>query len=205
MKHLIYTVALGLSMAVVPLAGARAAGTGQTAAAQKTAGLPGDPLVRAAATRQTPPWTNDSANINNQRTKNRGALQPAAPVDPQDFTVTEDMKNRFSDSAHVFGTTGAEIFAHSCQACHMAGGQGAQGAGYYPKLVDNPRLVAPQYPMAIVLNGLHGMPPFRGKLSDEQIAAVVNYLIVDLNHHEQTISAQDVAAVRQPLDSASSY
>ena len=87
----------------------------------------------------------------------------------------------------------------------MAGGKGAQGAGFYPKLADNPRLVAPQYPMIIVLNGLHGMPPFRGKLSDEQVAAVVNYLMKDLNHNDKTITAKDVAAARQPLDETTSY
>ena len=84
MKHLIYTVTLGLSVALVPLVGTQAASPDQKADTAQTSGqpsaaLPGDPLVRAAATRHTPPWTNDSANINNQRVKARGALAPATP------------------------------------------------------------------------------------------------------------------------------
>ncbi len=87
----------------------------------------------------------------------------------------------------------------------MAHGTGAQGAGRYPALAGNPRLATPQYAMTVVLNGLHGMPPFRGVLSDQQVADVVNYLVRDLNGHDATLTTEDVAAARLPLNTTDSY
>lgn len=122
-----------------------------------------------------------------------------------DFVVSEDMKERFADRVRISGTTGAAIYAHACQACHMAHGEGAQGAGRYPALAGNVRAGAPLYVMDVVLNGLHGMPPFRGVLSDQQIADVVNYLVRDLNGHDATLTARDVRGARKPLDTSDSY
>jgi len=71
--------------------------------------------------------------------------------------------------------SGESIYRATCQGCHMAQGQGAKGAGTYPALASNPRLAAPEYPLYVVLNGQKGMPAFGKMLSDEQIAAVVDY------------------------------
>lgn len=71
---------------------------------------------------------------------------------------------------------GEAIFRASCQACHMAQGQGVVGAGRYPPLAGNPRLSNVDYPIAVVLHGQGGMPPFAKLLSDEQIAQVLTYV-----------------------------
>ncbi|TCV94045.1 mono/diheme cytochrome c family protein [Luteibacter rhizovicinus] len=100
------------------------------------------------------------------------------------------------DAATVDGRT---IFTHLCQACHMADGKGATGAGAYPALAGNPKLLAPLYPAAMVMNGRGAMPGFGQMFSDEQIASVVNYVRTHLgNHYPDTLSAADVKALRPP-------
>jgi len=88
--------------------------------------------------------------------------------------------------AGVDSNGGAQTYTHICQGCHMPLGQGAVGAGHYPKLAGNPALVSWQYVALTVLNGKNGMPAFGAiadqsrfgspNLSDAQIADVVNYV-----------------------------
>jgi mono/diheme cytochrome c family protein len=81
---------------------------------------------------------------------------------------------------------GAEVFRNQCSACHQTQGQGV--AGQFPALAQNPDIfLARDYPLRVVLAGLTGkiavkgdridsvMPPL-DVLSDQQIAAVVNYV-----------------------------
>src|SRR5271156_4226113 len=60
----------------------------------------------------------------------------------------------------VAGANGEALYSHICQGCHMPGGQGAVGAGHYPKLAGDPALVSWQYVAMTVLNGKNGMPGF---------------------------------------------
>ncbi|WP_338766639.1 cytochrome c [Massilia sp. METH4] len=71
---------------------------------------------------------------------------------------------------------GKALYAASCQGCHMAKGEGARGAGFYPKLAGNPLVQSPEYIVHRVANGHRGMPAFAGMMSDEQIAAVATYV-----------------------------
>lgn len=77
---------------------------------------------------------------------------------------------------HFEQRAGEGLFKAICQGCHMAKGQGAQGAGAYPALANNPRLSADAYPVFMVAQGQGGMPAFKNFLDDEQIAAVVTYI-----------------------------
>jgi mono/diheme cytochrome c family protein len=72
------------------------------------------------------------------------------------------------------GVDGATVFADNCAGCH--GGDGTGGIG--PRLAGG-RVVA-QFPdpvdqIAVVTGGRGGMPAFGEKLSEEEIAAVVEY------------------------------
>ena len=61
----------------------------------------------------------------------------------------------------------------------------------------NPKLAAAAYPVSVVMNGLHGMPSFASKLSDEQIADVVNYVRSNFgNQYADKLSATDVKPFR---------
>lgn len=95
---------------------------------------------------------------------------------------------------------GAELFRRNCMACHMAEGEGAQGAGRFPALANNQALTAAGYPIYVVLNGLGGMPSFNGILSDEEIAAVVTYVRTHFgNQYNDIVKPDDVALMRGPV------
>lgn len=93
--------------------------------------------------------------------------------------------------------SGAELYANVCQACHMQDGKGAVGAGAYPSLADDKKLESGGYPVYVVVNGLRGMPPFGPMMSDEQVAAVVNYLRTSFgNKYTDAVTADDAKGVR---------
>jgi mono/diheme cytochrome c family protein len=76
----------------------------------------------------------------------------------------------------VSAVTGEDTYQNLCAACHMADALGATGAGTYPALASNPRLIAKGYPLYVVLKGRNGMPSMADMLTDEQVADVVNYV-----------------------------
>jgi mono/diheme cytochrome c family protein len=95
-------------------------------------------------------------------------------------------------------TSGEELFANVCRGCHMPDGKGAAGAGTYPSLVANKTLEAGGYPVDLVVNGQRAMPPFGAMMSDDQVAAVVNYLRTHFdNHYQDAVTAADVQTVRR--------
>ena len=122
-----------------------------------------------------------------------------------------------ADNAGIYNQTsfktadGAAIFRSICQGCHMPDAHGAQGAGRYPALAGNPRIVSSRYMAAVIFYGRRNMPAFkpvapdesmesrflRGtSLSDAQIAEVVGYVRTHFgNHYADDLSATDVAAL----------
>jgi mono/diheme cytochrome c family protein len=117
----------------------------------------------------------------------------------------------FTSHAGVGAMTGAQIYEHICLGCHMSGGQGAVGAGAYPKLAANQKFVSWEFVALTVINGRNGMPPFglpadqvmetrAAHLSDAQIADVVNYVRSHFdNHYKADVTAQKVAALPHPV------
>jgi len=94
--------------------------------------------------------------------------------------------------------SGEALFANVCQGCHMSDARGATGAGAYPSLADNSNLAASGYPLTVVVNGQRGMPAFGAMMSDDQVAAVVNYLRTHFgNVFEDAVTADDVKTVRR--------
>src|SRR6202012_1981043 len=81
-----------------------------------------------------------------------------------------------SPSFRFIERSGEELFANVCRGCHMPDGKGATGAGTYPSLAGDSNLESSGYPVGIVVNGRRGMPPVGAMMSDEQVAAVVNYV-----------------------------
>ncbi len=95
-----------------------------------------------------------------------------------------------------FTTNGEKLYDDSCAGCHMAKGEGAKGAGYYPPLANNSKMESKYYIISIVMNGLRGMPSFHSMMSDEQIAAVTQYVHSDLNNYTDTVTAANVKQLR---------
>lgn len=104
-----------------------------------------------------------------------------------------------SEGRRFIEQDGASLYQAICQSCHMPNGQGAQGAGMYPALAGNAKLVAGMYPAITVLKGRKGMPAFGAMLSDEQIALVANYVRSNLGNSfpaAGAVTAADVKSMR---------
>jgi cytochrome c oxidase subunit 2 len=83
--------------------------------------------------------------------------------DPNKVWTIDELKQR-----------GEKVYAANCVACHQAGGKGVPGT--FPALDASPVVNGPKKPQIdIVLNGKGGMPPWKGVLSDTDIAAVITY------------------------------
>jgi mono/diheme cytochrome c family protein len=95
-----------------------------------------------------------------------------------------------------FTTNGKKLYDDSCAGCHMQKGKGAQGAGYYPPLANNSKMQSKYYIISVLINGLRGMPSFHSMMSDEQIAAVTQYVHSDLNNFTDTVTTANVAQLR---------
>lgn len=105
----------------------------------------------------------------------------------------------FSDSRQLLTQgSGEKLYQAVCQGCHMPQAQGAKRVGFYPSLAGNNKLAAKAYPINVVLNGLHGMPGFAPRMSDTQVAEVVNYVRTHFgNNFQDAASAQDVQIFRK--------
>ncbi|MFC3102194.1 cytochrome c [Altererythrobacter lauratis] len=92
---------------------------------------------------------------------------------------------------------GEALYANICAACHMHAGEGAVGAGFYPALANNPRMIAKGYPLYVVVKGMNGMPPMADMMTDEQVADVVNYIRTNFgNSYTDAVTPAEVAALR---------
>jgi mono/diheme cytochrome c family protein len=102
-----------------------------------------------------------------------------------------------SPSGRFSEQTGEALYVNVCQACHMSKAEGAIGAGRYPALAKNEKLWSGGYVLYVVLNGQKAMPPFARSMSDEQVAAVVNYVRRHFgNDYPDPVTADDVKSVR---------
>jgi mono/diheme cytochrome c family protein len=102
---------------------------------------------------------------------------------------------------------GAALYANHCAECHGDNGEGAQPA--YPALAGNPSMntaVAANGIKAVLAGGYapatranprpYGMPPFYGKLSDQEVAAVLTYVRASWGNAAAPVSALDVERYR---------
>ena len=110
------------------------------------------------------------------------------------------------------GASGAELYGHICQGCHMPQAQGGVGAGKYPALSSNPALKSAEYVAVTVLLGRRAMPAF-GKpadpsfnfgevyISDADIAEVVNFVRSHFgNQYTDKITAAKIGAMPHPIN-----
>jgi mono/diheme cytochrome c family protein len=113
------------------------------------------------------------------------------------------------DAAILNTTDGQQIYEEICQGCHMSAAQGAVGAGHFPALAKDATLASRQYMALTLLMGRRNMPAFGAKhaigfggppatLTEEQIAAVINYVRSHFgNHYTDLITAAEVRSLDQ--------
>jgi len=89
--------------------------------------------------------------------------------DPNKTWTIDELKQR-----------GEKVYAANCAACHQANGKGVPNA--FPSLDGSPVVNGPKAEQInVVMNGRHSgkfpsaMPPWKGTLSDTEIAAVITY------------------------------
>jgi mono/diheme cytochrome c family protein len=123
--------------------------------------------------------------------------QPAAPAAVEVPQVPkEDMEQVIA--------TGGKLYQKYCVDCHGAGGVGYPPA--YPPLAGNHSLTMATAvnPIRLVINGgyspgtagnprPYGMPPFRGTLSDDEVAAVVSFIRNSWGNHAGLVSSIEVS------------
>jgi mono/diheme cytochrome c family protein len=139
------------------------------------------------------------------------ALSIALGVAPLLFMLSAHADSPLFTSRATLGSLdGEQIYDHICQGCHMPGGQGAVGAGFYPKLAANKKFVSWAFVALTVLDGRNGMPPFGfpvgtgmnsgpAHLSDAQIAAVVNYVRSHFgNSYKTEVTAGQISGLPHP-------
>lgn len=160
-----------------------AAGSAGTAAGEAAAGSGNaaeNGAENSAANSTARPAGNSQAGTGATATTQAAASQEKQQLQPVAFT----------------GANGEALYTQACQSCHMPGGRGAQGAGRYPALANNPRVASAPYVMTMILNGHGGMPGFGHYLSDQQIAEIVNYVRGELNEQQGTATPGDVKQLR---------
>ncbi|MCC5900664.1 MAG: cytochrome c [Halomonas sp.] len=118
------------------------------------------------------------------------------PAIAQEIAI--DTSHWFDDPSTLTQIDGASIYASVCAGCHMSNGQGAQGAGEYPALTNNPNLMATAYPISLIIHGHKAMPSLGGLLDDEQISTVVNFIRANFGNHytDNQASAELVKSMR---------
>jgi mono/diheme cytochrome c family protein len=98
---------------------------------------------------------------------------------------------------------GARLYVDNCGACHQSKGAGLPGA--VPPLAGNPVVLAssPADLLSVVIGGVAGrgrylaMPSFAGRLSDQDIATVANYVRTSWgNTTSSMVGAAQVATIR---------
>ena len=127
----------------------------------------------------------------------RGICAVALALALSPFAAQAQSAAHFSPAYRFTEQSGEQLFANVCQGCHMPDAKGAVGAGTYPSLAGNKNLEAGGYPVYVVVRGQRAMPPFGAMMSDDQVAAVVNYLRTHFgNDYKDAVTAEDVKAVR---------
>ena len=134
----------------------------------------------------------------NEPSEDVGTSEAVLLQENSEQDITRQAVERFSLNPKQFTQTeGQNLYQTTCQACHMEDGKGAEGAGHYPPLAGNAKLVSKYYILSVLLTGYHGMPRFGDQMDDDQIAAVSNYVRRNLgNAYTDTITPADVRELR---------
>ncbi|WP_245546407.1 c-type cytochrome [Frateuria aurantia] len=112
---------------------------------------------------------------------------------------------------NVAHMSGEELYLNTCASCHQADGKGTAD-GFYPSLVHNTAVggSSPDNLIATILFGVerdaggkHTLMPGFGpgsevqELSDTEVATLANYVLKQYGNASLTVTAADVATVRQ--------
>jgi cytochrome c oxidase cbb3-type subunit 2 len=128
-----------------------------------------------------------------------GKSSPSAGTAPPAATAATDSASMVSGAPRA---NGEALFQSTCAICHQPDGQGVKGA--FPPLKGSPVVDNDDASLhiKIVLEGYDArseysvMPPFKDRLSDDEIAAIINYERTHWGNHSKTVTVEEVAKIR---------
>lgn len=137
-----------------------------------------------------------------------GAVAPAASdEDSADLGDASTEATSQSSAVSFDAELGATVYTANCSSCHQPTGLGLPGV--FPPIAGDPVVTAddPTEHIQIVVGGLQGkeiggvayvspMPAFGGLLTDEQIAAVLNYQRTNFGNDAPLVTLEEVASQR---------
>jgi predicted lipoprotein with Yx(FWY)xxD motif/mono/diheme cytochrome c family protein len=125
-------------------------------------------------------------------------VSPSGEPIRQDVTPVAASPEGTQDAANIpvaqLMSEGQRLFAANCAACHGAQGQGGIG----PRLAGYDRLSSPGFVARTILMGRpeHGMPPFGGRFSDREVAAVATFVRNAWSNDFGPVSEEEVRSLR---------
>jgi mono/diheme cytochrome c family protein len=108
----------------------------------------------------------------------------------------------------ITGVNGAQLFVANCASCHNWTGQGvgASAPGAYPSLIHNTTVGArdPNNLAMVILRGVSRatrqadvlMPAFGRELTNDQVAAITNYVTRQFGNPQASLTAEQVGKLR---------
>lgn len=104
--------------------------------------------------------------------------------------------------------SGRDVYVAVCAGCHGLNGEGKPHIAPPMSTNTTAKLTNPNNLIHVVLNGIpeqkltngevmQGMPGFRGALTDQQLADLVNYMRTEWGGQPATVTAKEIAAVRE--------
>ncbi len=134
----------------------------------------------------------------------RSLRQPELP-DAADFLPSTGQKNSTASDSIGSDLNGELLYSQMCSSCHQMNGEGLKGA--FPPLAGSPVVndESPDLLLEIILNGYDArpeygiMPPFAGRLSDAEIAAIANYERSHWGNGASPVSEEDVKKIRNSV------
>lgn len=142
-------------------------------------------------------------------TQSSPGASPAATTAASPVTSPTAMASTGSSAmvASSGSAAGQKVFSTNCSSCHQANGKGQPGV--FPPLAGNAVVTGDASKVIhIVKDGLNGkisvngktyngqMPPWKGTLSDSDIAAVVTYVRSSWGNHASAVTAGQVTSTK---------
>ncbi|WP_111643112.1 c-type cytochrome [Marinimicrobium alkaliphilum] len=125
---------------------------------------------------------------------------------PRLFLIASALLFALGFAAPTLADPGKAGYARHCQACHQASGDGIPGV--FPPLANNNNINNnPQYLAEAIVQGVsgplevngqryNGTMPAMGYISDQEVAAIVNYIMERWGESEQRLAQDDVKTLR---------
>ena len=139
-----------------------------------------------------------------------------SPVKSEEYAHLPEIQE---DSAQIelfivdnvdYSIPGNRLYIYNCATCHLPNGLGMPNGA--PPLIDNEYVNDRNLLIKTTLNGLSGkitvkdqeyegvMPGFAAKLNDEEIAGLLNYIVIHLNDRpEEKITPEEVSEIRKKI------